>query len=207
LPGAAPPVSLSGVSALLQGVDIVIELVRRAALALAALLLVIFTIDWLVRTRRLSPFGPIARFFRRVVDPLLDPVERRVVRAGGLPSAAPWWALVAAVAGGILLLLLLSGARGVIAEAMIASRSRSGLYRLVVEWTFGFLKLALIVRVLASWLRVSPYSRWLRWCAVLTEWLLRPLRRVIPPIGMMDVSPIVAIFVLWLAESALLSVW
>ena len=192
-------------SDLLTASDAVIELVRRAVFALAAVLFVVFTIDWLVRTRRLSPFGAIARFFRRVVDPLLEPVERRVVRAGGLPSAAPWWALVAAVAGGILLLLLLQAVRGVIVEAMVASRSPRGLYHLLVEWTFGLLRLALIVRVISSWLRLSPYAWWLRWCVTLTEWFLRPLRRVIPPIGMMDVSPIVAIFALWIAEQVLLA--
>jgi YggT family protein len=194
------------VSDLLTAFDAAIALVRVALFALAAVMLVIFTVDWLVRTRRLSPFGAVARFFRRVVDPLLEPVERRVVRAGGLPSAAPWWALVTVVAGGILLVLLLQAARGVVAEAMFASRSPRDLFRMIVEWTFGLLRLALIVRVIASWLRLSPYAWWLRWCVVLTEWFLRPLRRVVPPLGMMDVSPIVAIFALWLAEAAILAV-
>lgn len=188
----------------LTAFDAVIEFVRYALLGLAAALLLVFTIDWLVRTRRLSPFGGVARFFRRVVDPLLEPVERRVVRAGGLPSAAPWWALVAVVAGGILLILLLQSIRGGVAEAMAASRSGREFYHLVVQWIFGLLQLALIVRVVATWLRLSPYAWWLRWCVTLTEWLLRPLRRAIPPIGMMDVSPIAAIFALWIAESVLL---
>jgi len=186
--------------------DTVIELARRAVLALTAVLFGIFLIDWLVRTRRLSPFGGVARFFRRVVDPLLEPVERRVVRAGGLPSAAPWWALVAAAAGGILVLLLLQAARGVIVEAMLYGHSARGLYHLFVQWTAGILQFALIVRVVASWLRLS-YSRWVQWSVTLTEWLLRPLRRVIPPFGMIDVSPIVAIFALWIAEAVLLGIW
>ena len=169
--------------------DTVIEFARRAILVLTAVLFGIFLIDWLVRTRRLSPFGPVARFFRGVVDPMLEPVERRVVRAGGLPSAAPWWALVAAAAGGILVLLLLQAARGV-----------------VVEWAAGILQLALIVRVVASWLRLS-YSRWVQWSVTLTEWFLRPLRRVIPPFGMIDVSPIVAIFGIWIARAVLLQIW
>jgi YggT family protein len=190
----------------LESVDIAIELVGRALFALAAVLFVIFAIDWLVRTRRLSPFGPVARFFRRTVDPLLEPVERRVVRAGGMPSSAPWWALVAAVAGGILLLLLMNAARSVIAEAMLATRSGRGFYHLIVEWTFGILRLALIVRVIAIWMRLS-YSKWVRWTVPLTEWLLRPLRRVVPPVGMMDISPLVAILALWGAEGVLLWLW
>lgn len=186
--------------------DVIILLARRAILALAAVLFGIFLVDWLVRTRRLSPFGAIARFFRRVIDPMLEPVERRVVRAGGLPSAAPWWALVAAAAGGILLLLLLQAIRGVVAEAMLYCCSARGLYHLIIEWTAGILQFALIVRVIASWLRLS-YHRWVQWSVTLTEWLLRPLRRVLPPFGMIDVSPIVAIFALWLAEAVLLSLW
>jgi YggT family protein len=194
------------VSGTLESVDVAIELVGRALFVLAAVLFVIFAIDWLVRTRRLSPFGPIARFFRKTVDPLLEPVERRVVRSGGMPSSAPWWALVAAVAGGILLLMLLNAARGVIAEAMAATHSGRGLYHLAVEWTFGILRLALIVRVIAIWLRIS-YSKWVRWTVPLTEWMLRPLRNVVPPVGMMDISPLVAILLLWAAEGALLWVW
>ncbi|HUO50903.1 MAG TPA: YggT family protein [Gemmatimonadaceae bacterium] len=191
-------------SDLLTAFDAAIDVVRRAALVLAVVALVVFTVDWLVRTRRLSPFGAVARFFRRVVDPLLEPMERRVVRAGGLPSSAPWWALVTVVVGGLLVLLLLQGARGMAAEVMLASRSPRGLFRVIVEWTFGLLRLALIVRVVASWLRLTPYAWWLRWTVTLTEWLLRPLRRVLPPFGMMDVSPLVALLVLWIAEALVL---
>ena len=86
---------------LVQVLDAVLGVLRLVVFIIAAAALVIFTIDWLVRTRRLSPFGAVARFFRRVVDPLIVPIEHRVVRAGGLPSSAPWWALIAIVIGGL----------------------------------------------------------------------------------------------------------
>src|SRR6185312_15999362 len=89
-----------------QSFDVAIAMLRLGLFWLAVVLAVVFTIDWLVRTRRISPFSPIARFFRSAVDPLLVPIERRVVRVGGLPSSAPWWALVVVVVGGILLLEL-----------------------------------------------------------------------------------------------------
>lgn len=205
MPGGRRTDSLRGVNDLMHALEVAIELVKRVAFALAAFLFLVFAIDWLVRTRRLSPFGAIARFFRRVVDPLLEPVERRVVRAGGMPSAAPWWALVAAVVGGILVILLLRAVQGVVLQLVIASQSARGLYLLLVAWTFGILWLALVVRVASSWFRLSPYSRWIRWSVSLTEWLLRPLRRWIPPVGMMDVSPIAAIIVLWIVEQFLLA--
>jgi YggT family protein len=204
LPSTALSVTFPVVTDPIQVIDLLILLVGRA---LAAVLFVIFAVDWLVRTRRISPFGATARFFRRAVDPLLEPVERRVVRAGGMPSAAPWWALVAAVAGGILLILLLKAARDIVAEAMAASHSARALYYLLVAWTLGILRLALVVRVIASWLRISPYVRWMRWCTFLTEWMLRPLRRVLPPVGMIDISPLVALLILWAAEGVLRWAW
>ena len=61
---------------LVQVLDAVLGVLRVVVFIIAAAALVIFTIDWLVRTRRLSPFGAVARFFRRVVDPLIVPIEQ-----------------------------------------------------------------------------------------------------------------------------------
>jgi YggT family protein len=36
-----------------------------------------------------------------------------------------------------------------------------------------------------------------------TEPLLGPLRRMIPPLGMFDISPLVAFFIIWLFQAAI----
>ena len=191
---------------MLSVIDAVLGVLRVVVFAVGAMALVIFTIDWLVRTRRLSPFGAVARFFRRVVDPLIVPVERRVVRAGGLPASAPWWALVAVVLGGLVLLALLEFIRGQLAFAIAAGDAGArGLVAVLITWAFGILQIALIVRVISSWVRISEYSRWVRWTIPLTEWLLRPLRRLIPPLGgMIDLSPLVAFLLLAIVRSVVL---
>jgi YggT family protein len=193
---------------MLSVLDAVLSVLRVAVFVLAATALVVFTIDWLVRTRRLNPFGAVARFFRRVVDPLIVPVERRVVRAGGLPATAPWWALVVVVLGGLVLLAVLEFIRGQVAFASAAgSIGARGVLAVLITWTFGILQLALIVRVVSSWVRVSEYSRWVRWTLPLTEWLLRPLRNLIPPLGgAIDLSPLAAFLVLVLAKRVLLGI-
>ena len=48
--------------------------------------------------------------------------------------------------------------------------------------------LALFVRVIASWLGISPYSAWMRPVMILTDWLIEPIRRILPPMGMIDFS-------------------
>ena len=204
LPNRAPA-HLSLVTSFLVLFSAAIDLLGRALVAIAAVLAVVALVDWLVRTRRLNPFNPVARFFRRVVDPAIAPVERRVVRAGGMPHAAPWWALVAVVLGGIVLLAALRFILGqiTIATAMADAGPR-GILVLLVRWTFAILQIAIFVRVISSWIRVSPYTWWVRWSFALSEPILRPLRSVIPPLGMIDLTPIIAYFALSLLQPLVL---
>jgi YggT family protein len=184
--------------------DTVLGGLRVALFWSAAALAVVFAVDWLVRTRRINPFNPVARFFRTSVDPLLAPVERRVVRAGGMPSSAPWWALVVVVVGGIVLISLLGFVRNQLMGIMFAAeQGPRGILRLLVSLTFSLLQIALFIRVISSWFRVSPYSPWIRWTFQITEPILAPLRHVIPNIGMIDITPIVAILLLNVIQAML----
>jgi YggT family protein len=192
------------VTAFLALLGSLIGVLRIALLIAAVILLVIAAADWAVRTRRVNPFSMIARFFRRVLDPLLAPIEARVVRAGGLPSQAPWWALAAVVVSGVILIVLLQWlARTVLTISLASHAGGSALVLLVLDWVFGILKLALIVRVLVSWIG-GRYSWWGRVSHALTDWLVRPIARVLPPFGMIDFSPIAAYLLIVIVESAVL---
>lgn len=192
---------------MIHAFDQLIAVARPVFLAVALFLAALSALDWLVRTRRLSPFGPVARFMRAWIDPVLKPVERRVVRAGGLPSNAPWWALGAVVIAGIVLLSLLAFAREQAAFLEMALQGGAGgVWRVLVSWTVAMLQVALLVRVISSWTGVSPYVWYIRWSYRLTDPLLAPLRRVIPSIGMVDVTPIVAWLLLGLIRTVLLSI-
>jgi len=59
----------------------------------------------------------------------------------------------------------------------------------------------LIVRVIASWFGAFRFSPWMRPVYFLTDWIITPLRRVIPPLGMIDITPLVA----WIALRIVLS--
>ena len=79
----------------LAAIAAVTAITRSVLLAAGLTLAVIAATDWAARTRRLNPFGGVARFLRATVDPRMVSVEQQVVRAGGHPSATPWWVLVA----------------------------------------------------------------------------------------------------------------
>jgi YggT family protein len=151
----------------------------------------------------LAPFGAVARFCRRYIDPLLAPIERRVVRRGGLPSAAPWWALGVVVVGGLLLLALLEFLGRLFLQVAWGASSPGRFGLLLVSWTFTALRVALIVRVISSWFQISPWSKWIRWSYVLTEWMLAPLRRIVPAFGPVDITPLVAFILLMILQSIL----
>jgi YggT family protein len=188
----------------LAGAGGLIQVVRAALLSIAVVFGVICVLDWAVRTRKISPFNAIARFCRATVDPLIAPIERKVVRAGGTPASAPLWALVAVVVGGILLLSFLDFVLLQVARSMIAAQNgAAGIFHLLVSWTFAILKIALIVRVISSWLPISPYSRWVLWSYKLSEPILAPLRRIVPNLGGLDITPILAYFLLSITESLL----
>ncbi len=190
---------------ILYATSAVLGVLRVVLLAGAVLVGAAAALSWAARTRRLSPFSGPARFARARIDPLFLPMERKVVRAGGQPAHAPWWALGAVVVGGIVLLSLLGFVRDQLLGAMVALQSGPrGVYVLAVTWTFAILQLALFVRVISSWFRLSPYSRWVHWSFTLTEWMLRPLRRVIPTLGMVDLTPLVAYFALSILQSLLI---
>ena len=188
----------------MEGYAAFIDVVRKALFWLGLAAAIVALVDWLVRTRRINPFGPVARFFRKVVDPLMRPIENRIVRAGGLPNNAPWWTLVVVVVGGLVLIWLLQFIGTLAAQASYAANSPGQAWRVAVMWVFALLRVALIVRVVSTWFGLSPYAWYIRWTHPLTEWMLGPLRRLLPTFGPLDISPILAFFLLGILESVIL---
>ena len=73
----------------------------------------------------------------------------------------------------------------------------------LIDIFFTLLSLAILARVLLSWVRVSPYHPAVELLYRITEPILAPLRRVIPSIGMMDISPIIALLLLQIIQEIL----
>src|SRR5689334_6432967 len=160
---------------------------------------------WLVRTRRVSPFSVAGRALRAMSDPLIHPVEARLVRAGGNPVNAGWWLVVFVAAIGVILIAALNWLADVASGVIFAFSGgpRAGLALLIVL-VYRVLVAALFVRVIAGWLGYHRYARWLRPVYALTDWVVEPLRRVLPPFGRFDWSPLAAWLVLMLLQRVLL---
>ena len=73
-----------------------------------------------------------------------------------------------------------------------------------VNALFVVYTLVILVRILLSWVQVVPVRRF--WRAVYdffhqsTDWFLGFFRRIVPPLGVIDLSPIIALFVLFILQ-------
>ena len=71
----------------------------------------------------------------------------------------------------------------------------------VVKAAFEVMSWLIIIRVLLSWFRHNPYNPFIRFIYEITEPVLAPFRKIIPNLGAIDISPIVAIIALRFLES------
>jgi YggT family protein len=67
------------------------------------------------------------------------------------------------------------------------------------------MNLAILARILLSWVNVDPNNRVIRFLYEITEPILGPIRRVMPSLGGLDLSPMIALVLISLAERVLLS--
>ena len=77
-------------------------------------------------------------------------------------------------------------------------------------WFLNLLLFAIFGRVVISWLVIAGMRNQFLYrldyaLSVFTDPIMRPLRRVIPTFGMMDITPMVAIIVLYIVRAAIRS--
>ena len=72
-----------------------------------------------------------------------------------------------------------------------------------VELLFNVLQFAIIIRALLSWFNPRPDNPLVVLLYDITEPVLAPLRRIVPRIGMIDITPLVAILLMSVIQQVL----
>jgi YggT family protein len=168
-----------------------------AVIALMVLRLVVIYVD-------LNPFSWLALTVRRWSDPLVNPVRGKLVGFGFNPKFAPLITILIAVLLGWLTLKLIGNVLGTIALIILSVMSGSPV-SLIGSILFGLLALMslfIMARVIFSW--STNYSNpAMRFLFFVTEPVLGPARRLIPPVGMFDISPMIVLLLLQLLQEAI----
>jgi YggT family protein len=78
--------------------------------------------------------------------------------------------------------------------------------RYFIPLVFNLYSFLILARVLLSWVNLSPYHPVVIFINEATDPVLKPLRNVIPPVGMLDISPIAALLLLQILETLVMAI-
>jgi YggT family protein len=179
-------------------------------LIVAVIMAVIFLmlLRFVLNYADLNPFSRPVIQVRRLTDPLVNPVRRSLAGLGVQPNGAPLVVVLLAILLGFFVLRLagsiLSTAAGV--TIAVTSGEAGGIVALFGYLLYGLLSvysLFIVIRIIFSWGRVTYANRVMRFLIGVTDPLLIPLRQMIPPLGMFDISPIVAFIIIFLFQQAI----
>jgi len=154
-----------------------------------------------------NPFSWSAITLRRATEPVISPVRRMLIGFRLDPKVAPFIVVILIIVAGYLVIQIAGSVLNTIAGIIYAVTSRQlGMPVAIVGYLlFGILglyTLVIFVRIIFSFVAVSYGNPLMRFLYRTTEPLLAPLRRMVPPLGMFDLSPIVAFIILWLCQAA-----
>jgi YggT family protein len=157
--------------------------------ALSGLYISMFALRFILQWIRASYQSPLAQFVLEITAPLVVPARRVLpsIRGIDLPT------LVVIVVLECVATLVLFSILGV--WPPVDTFVASVLLRLVtlILWIYCS---ALFIYVVMSWLAGHVYNPSAATLAAVVEPLLRPVRRLVPPIAGLDVSPVIVLIVL-----------
>lgn len=166
---------------------------------LGGLYVLVALLRFLLQTVRADFYNPISQFVVRATQPLLAPLRRVIPGFGGLDLASLVLTLLVQMLTLAIISLLELGSLPNILQLLVWS-----MVAVVVLLTKVFF-FALIISVILSW--VTPGSR--NPAAILVhqlcEPLLAPIRRILPNLGDLDLSPIFAFIALQLVDKLLIA--
>lgn len=158
----------------------------------------IVLLRFLLQWAKADFYNPISQFVVKASNPLLMPLRKFVPGFGGIDVASLVLAMLVQIAG-LLVLMLVAG-----------SLSLNPLF-LIIYGVFGVLQelltllfFAIIIVVIVSWVAPGNYNPAAALLAQITEPVMAPFRKIIPPLGGMDFSPMIVLFVLHVLRSIVL---
>jgi YggT family protein len=178
--------------------------IESAFIAFIVAIILLMIIRMIVDKADLNPFGFTHRSVRRLSDDFVIPVRGALREFRADPKFAPLVVILIAVLLGYVTVQLLRTIEQIVVGILVSAAS-GNLVAVLGTILYGLISiyiLLIFVRVIFSIARVSYTNRVMRFLVNITEPLLGPLRRIVPPVGMMDISPIVAFIILWLLQAA-----
>lgn len=178
--------------------------VQAAISVVIVAVIVLMIVRLIADAMDLNPFGWASRTIRRLTDGLVIPVRGGLRDVGADPKFAPLVVILIAILLGFFLAWLAETIFVTVIGVIDSTQSGAiiRLFGFIIYGLLSFYLLLITMRIVFGWARLSYSNRLMRFLVDTTEPLLGPLRRMIPPLGMFDLSPLVAGLIIWLFRTA-----
>ena len=185
-------------------IDRMVWFVGSAVSVIIVAVIVLMIIRLIADAMDLNPFGWASRTIRRLSDGFIIPVRAGLRNFGGMnPDFAPLVVILLTILVGFFVLSLIRTIVMTVAGAIDGAQRGAPIIILgfILYGLLSLYLLLIVMRVIFSW-GLSYSNRVMRFLYDITEPLLGPLRRMIPPLGWLDISPLVAMLIIWLFRAA-----
>ncbi len=159
---------------------------------LGGLYIMAVLIRFLLQLVRADFYNPISQAIVKATSPLLNPIRKIIPGYGGVDMASLVLALILQII--LLYVLLLMGGYS-LATIPFPSVLISGLIKLGIEF-LNIYMFSLIIIAIASWVAPNSYNPGLMLLLQITEPLTSRIRKVIPPLGGLDLSLMVLVIII-----------
>lgn len=132
-------------------------------------------------------YNPLSQFVVKATNPVLAPL-RKLVPGTSIVDVAALVMVVVLIIVKVIVLVSLSGQGVPPVPAMVIFALRS-LASLMINYLF----FAVLIRVILSWVAPDPYNPFTAIMTQITEPVMAPVRRVMPAMGGLDLSPLVVL--------------
>ena len=139
--------------------------------------------------------NPIAQAILKLTSPLIVPVRRFIPSFGRQDTDTIVVAIVIQFLAILLILLIVGSSIGPL-DLATTTRMLLGVLIKLLLLSINLFMFAIFIRIIISWVARGQYSPVSALVTTMTDPVLRPFQRLLPPLGGFDLSPILAIIAL-----------
>ncbi|KGD63272.1 hypothetical protein Y5S_03427 [Alcanivorax nanhaiticus] len=141
---------------------------------------------FVLQLARADFYNPISQFVLKATNPLLKPLRRIIPGYGGLDVASLVLVVLLIILKALVILgIKVGGFPSGIGGQLVLYALRE-LANVLLDYIFW----AVLIRVILSWVAPDPYNPMVRIIVQITEPIMAPVRKLLPPMGGFDLSPL-----------------
>ncbi|UCB53980.1 MAG: YggT family protein [Thiotrichales bacterium] len=157
------------------------------------LYIIVLMLRYILQQVRADFYNPISQFIVKATSPVLMPARKIIPGIGGV-DLATIVVIIAFIAIKIFIVAMISGYSPTLLAVLLTG------IRDFITLALNIFIFAIIIQAILSWINPDPYNPVSGVLFSITRPVLDPFRRVIKPVGGLDLSPLIALIALMFIE-------